>query len=237
MESCAKCGTSVFATETQCIRCGQPTPAGVRAAQARAQAQAAMGPPAFLPPPPRLRVGVAKRVGMFTVTCCVAVVVLVASLARSGILFTRWTTRSSPLEIATLELPDRCAFYGSVHEPGTDAAEIDCMPSESSKFVIEVTDVKLTSPTTDFGTYGRSLIQQRLGSAITSPRRVTTPTGPAYDLYGTGHLGDRAIRYKARVFDIGGGLVLVAGFGDANSRYLEADYERAIRSVRAAGTA
>jgi hypothetical protein len=234
MESCAKCGTSIFATETQCVRCGQTTPAGEWAAQRRVQGQAAMGPPAFVPPPPRLRRSLGKRIA---VGMTITVVLLAACIGFTmiGDVPIPFTTRNSPLNIATLDVPDRCVPSPGFSRPGTQELAIDCWRTTS--FEIAVIDLKITSPTADLGTVGRSFLQATIGSTVTSPRRVTTPTGTAYDLYGTGHIGNKAVRFKARIFDIGGSMVVVAGSGGADDDFREADYERAIRSVRAAGTA
>jgi hypothetical protein len=233
MESCAKCGTSIFATETQCVRCGQPTPAAAQAAQARAQILATMPPPPFLPPPPRLRMGVGKRVGMILVICCIVLAVFVG-ITMIGKVPAPWTTRSSTLGIATVEVPDRCALAPEMQRPGAQSQGISC--SDTQSFEIDVIDVKISGPTADLATFGRSVLQGTLGTSATTPRPVTTPSGPAYDTYGTGHLQGQPVRFKARIFDIGGSMVIVVGAAVGDDDLHEADYERAIRSVRAAGT-
>jgi hypothetical protein len=233
MESCANCGTSIFLTETRCIRCGQPTPAAAQAAQERAQALAAMPPPAFPPPPPRLRRSLGKRI---TIGISITIVLLVACilLPKIGEVPMPWTTRTSPLGIATLQVPDRCKPSPGFQKPGTEGAAIDCWRTTS--FEIGVVDMKIASPTADFGTLGRSILDAASGSTVTNPRPVTTPTGPAFDMYGTGHLEGQAVRFEARVFDIGGSMVMVIGSSSADGDFPEADYQRAIRSVRAVGT-
>ena len=232
MESCARCGTSIFETETQCIRCGQPTAAAAQAAQARALAQAQMPPPAFLPPPPRLRMGVGKRIAMILLISCIMLAVFAGWVVLSEVP-APWTFRRSPLNLASLEVPDRCVDSPGFQRPGTVELAIDCWRTKS--FEIAVIDMKMSSPTADFGTLGRSALQATIGSTVTSPRQVTTATGPAFDMYGTGHLGGKAVRFKARVFDIDGQMVIVAGAGFVDDEFRDADYQRAIRSVRAAG--
>jgi hypothetical protein len=233
MESCANCGTSIFVTETRCIRCGQLTPDGQRAAEAHAQAVAAMPPPAFLPPPPRLQRSLGKRIAL-GMTITVVLLAAFIGFTKIGEVPVPWTTRTSPLGVATLDVPDRCRPSPGFQEPGTQELAIDCWRTTS--FEIAVIDMKITSPTADFGTLGRSILRATIGSTVTAPREVTTPTGPAFDMYGTGHLAGNAVHFKARIFDIGGSMVIVAGAGFLESQFREADYARAIDSVRAVGT-
>jgi hypothetical protein len=231
MQSCAKCGTSIFLTETRCIRCGQLTPAAEQAAQEHAQALASMPAPAFPPPPPRLRRTLGQRIG---IGIGITIVLLVACilLPQIGKVPMPWVTRNSPLGIASLDVPDRCKPSPGFSEPGTQEAAVDCWRTTS--FEIAVIDMKITDPSADFGTIGRSLLQSAIGSSVTNPRPVTTPTGPAYDMYGTGHLAGQPVRFEARVFDIDGGMVIVAGAGNPDDEFPESDYQKAIRSVRAA---
>jgi hypothetical protein len=233
MESCANCGTSIFATETRCIRCGHLTPDGQRAAAVNAQAQAAMPPPAFAPPPPRLHRSLGTRIAI-GMTITVVLLAAFIGVTKLGEVPIPWTNRTTPLDIATLDVPDRCQSSPGFQEPGTQELAVDCWRTTS--FEIAVIDMKITSPTADFGTMGRSILQATIGSTVTSPSDVTTPTGPAFDMYGTGHVAGKPVHFEARVFDIDGSMVIVAGAGFVDSQFREADYERAINSVRAVGT-
>jgi hypothetical protein len=194
---------------------------------------AATPAPAFPPPPPRLRRTLSQRI---TIGITVTIVLLVACvlLTQIGKVPMPWVTRESPLSIATLDVPDRCRPSPGFEEPGTQESAMDCWRTTS--FEIAVIDMKIQDPSADFGTIGRSILQTAIGSSVTNPRHVSTVTGPAYDMYGTGHLEGQPVRFEARVFDIDGSMVIVAGAGNPDDQFPEADYQRAIRSVRAAAT-
>jgi hypothetical protein len=141
-----------------------------------------------------------------------------------------WARKPSPLGIASLEVPNRCTTAPGAERPGTRMLAMDCWLNH--EFEIAVIDVQIDSPTADLGTVGVSFVRAALGSTVTEPVPVTTPAGQAYDVYGTGHLEGHPIRFKARIFDIAGSMVIVAGSGPADADPRDADYERAIHSVQ-----